>query len=44
MSAIKSVYKEYTKIPMKELDAILKRDLWFDSSTCLQHGLVDVIL
>jgi ATP-dependent protease ClpP protease subunit len=44
MTAIKSIYKEYTKIPMKEVDAILKRDLWFDSTTCLQHGLVDVIL
>ena len=44
MSAIKGIYKEYTKIPMKEIDAILKRDIWFDSETCLKHGLVDVIL
>ena len=44
MTAIKNIYKEYTKIPMKELDAILKRDIWFDSETCLRHGLVDVIL
>lgn len=44
MTAIKNIYKEYTKIPMKELDAILKRDIWFDSETCLKHGLVDVIL
>lgn len=43
MNAIKSIYKEYTKIPMKEVDAILKRDLWFDSETCLKYGLVDVI-
>ena len=44
MTAIKNIYKEYTKIPMKELDAILKRDIWFDSETCFKHGLVDVIL
>jgi ATP-dependent protease ClpP protease subunit len=44
MNTIKSLYKEYTKIPMKELDNILKRDLWFDSATCLKYGLVDVVL
>lgn len=43
MQSIKSIYKQYTKIPMKEIDAILKRDIWFDSDTCLKHGLVDVI-
>ena len=43
MTAIKSLYKEYTKIPMKELDNILKRDIWFDSATCLKYGLVDVV-
>lgn len=44
MSSIKNLYKEYTKIPMKELDNILKRDLWFDASTCLKFGLVDSII
>lgn len=44
MNTIKSLYKEYTKIPMKELDNILKRDIWFDSSTCLKYGLVDEVL
>jgi len=44
MNTIKSLYKEYTKIPMKEIDNILKRDLWFDSATCLKYGLVDVVL
>lgn len=44
MNTIKSLYKEYTKIPMKELDNILKRDIWFDSSTCLKYGLVDAIV
>jgi ATP-dependent protease ClpP protease subunit len=44
MSSIKALYKEYTKIPMKELDAILKRDLWFDADTCLKYGLIDKII
>jgi ATP-dependent protease ClpP protease subunit len=44
MNTIKSLYKEYTKIPMKELDNILKRDIWFDSSTCLKYGLVDEVI
>ena len=44
MSLIKTFYKQYTKIPMKELDQILKRDLFMDSTTCLQHGLVDEVI
>jgi ATP-dependent protease ClpP protease subunit len=44
MNTIKSLYKEYTKIPMKELDNILKRDIWFDSTTCLKYGLVDEVI
>ena len=44
MSSIKSLYKEYTKIPMKELDTILKKDIWFDAATCLKYGLVDAVI
>ena len=44
MATIKSIYKEYTVIPMKKLDEILKHDLWFDSKTCLEYGLVDDIV
>lgn len=44
MGLIKNIYKQYTKIPMKELDAILKHDLWMDSSQCLQYGLVDEVI
>jgi len=44
MQTIKAIYKEYTKVPMKKIDEILKRDLWFDSSTCLELGLVDEIV
>lgn len=44
MSLIKSIYKQYTKIPMKELEGILKHDIWMDSESCLSHGLVDSVL
>ena len=44
MNTIKSLYKEYTKIPMKELDNILKRYICFDSTTCLKYGLVDEVI
>ena len=44
METIKTIYKEHTRLPMKKLDEILKRDLWFDSKTCLKHGLVDDIV
>ena len=43
MQTIKTIYKEYTKVPMKKLDEILKHDLWFDCNTCLELGLVDEI-
>jgi ATP-dependent protease ClpP protease subunit len=44
MNSMKTLYKEYTKIPMKELDKILKRDIWFDANTCLKYGIVDAII
>ena len=44
METIKAIYKEYTKVPMKKLNEILKHDLWFDSKTCLDLGLVDKII
>lgn len=44
MDMMKVIYKRHTKIPMKELEAILKRDLWWDSKSCLEYGLVDEIL
>jgi ATP-dependent protease ClpP protease subunit len=43
MDIIKNLYKQYTKISMKELDNILKRDIWFDGPTSLKYGLVDEI-
>jgi ATP-dependent Clp endopeptidase proteolytic subunit ClpP len=44
MGIIKSVYKQYTKIPMKVLDEILKRDLWLTAEQCLEYGMVDEII
>jgi ATP-dependent protease ClpP protease subunit len=44
MKMIKDTYKQYTKVPMKKLDELLKHDLWFDSDTCLQYGLVDEVM
>ena len=44
MDTIKTVYKEHTKVPMKEIDGILKRDIWWDANTCLKYGLIDEII
>jgi ATP-dependent protease ClpP protease subunit len=32
------------KIPKKELNNLLKHDLWWDAETCLKYGLVDEII
>jgi ATP-dependent Clp endopeptidase proteolytic subunit ClpP len=44
MKSIKDIYKQYTKVPMKQIDEILKHDLWFDSAKCIELGLVDAII
>lgn len=44
MKFIKGFYKQYTKIPMKRLDELLKRDLWLSSKECLEYGIVDEII
>ena len=44
METIKNVYSEYTKVPMKKLDEILKHDLLWDAKTCLKYGLIDEII
>lgn len=43
MDILKGIYKKYTKITAKELNEILKKDIWFDADKCLQYGLVDEI-
>ena len=44
MEKIKNIYKEYTKIPKKELDNLLKHDIWWEAEKCLQYGLIDEII
>ena len=44
MKTIKDIYLEHTKIPKRELNKILKHDLWWDAKTCLKYGLVDGII
>ena len=44
MKMIRQIYREYTSIPKKELDKILKRDLMLDAEKCLKWGLVDEII
>lgn len=43
MQRIRALYSERTKLPKKELDGLLKRDLWLDAETALKYGLVDEI-
>lgn len=44
MKMLKSFYKEHSKIPMKKLDELLKRDIWLSPEECLEYGLIDEIL
>ena len=44
MARIKEIYKEHCSIPKKELEEILKHDLWLDSAKCVKWSLVDEIV
>lgn len=44
MEVIKNLYKQYTKVPMKDLDEILDHDIWWDTEKCLELGLVDEVI
>jgi len=41
MVKIKEIYKDNSSIPKKELNDLLKHDLWLKSEKCLKYGLVD---
>jgi len=43
MKRIKGIYERYTQIPPKDLDEILKHDLWWSADICLEKKLVDGI-
>lgn len=44
MKFIKGFYKQTSKIPMKKLDELLKRDIWLTAEECLQFGMIDEII
>lgn len=44
MKKLKAIYKENTKFKKKDLDKLLKRDLWLESKKCLEFGLIDEII
>lgn len=44
MKLIKSIYKETTKIPMKKLDELLKKDIYLTAEECLEFGIIDEIV
>jgi len=44
MKIIKNVYLKHTNFKSKELDDLLKHDLYLESEVCLEKGLVDKIL
>ncbi len=44
MKIIKNIYLKKTKFKSKELDELLKRDLYLDSELCLKFGIVDDII
>ena len=41
MVRIKSLYKNNTSIPEKELRKLLKKDLWLNSDKCIEYKLID---
>ena len=43
MKCLKDFYKKHSKIPMKKLDDLLKKDIFLNADECLLYGLVDVI-
>jgi ATP-dependent protease ClpP protease subunit len=38
---IRRIYKKNTKIPKRQLTALLKHDLMLDSKRCIELGLAD---
>lgn len=44
MKIIKNIYLKKTRFKTKELDDLLKHDLYLEADTCLKFGLVDKIL
>jgi len=43
-STVKEIYLETTKIKEKELEELLKHELWLPAQKCIELGLADIIL
>lgn len=43
MEKIYSLYSKYTTVPIKKLEKIMKRDIWWDSKKAIKYGFVDSI-
>ena len=41
MKHIKNIYKKHTQIPEDEMKEILKHDLWWNATKCIEYGLID---
>ena len=44
MRRIRHLYKKFTNLTSKDLDKVLRDDIWWDSDICLEYGLVDEVL
>jgi ATP-dependent protease ClpP protease subunit len=44
MKKIKDIYREHTKIPKREMDNLLKHDLWWEAEKCLEFGMIDEVI
>lgn len=44
MNQIRNLYKEYSTVPVRELDKILKKDLYWDAEKCKKYNLIDDII
>ena len=44
MNVIRKFYTEYTKIPKKKINEILRHDIFFSAEECLKYGIVDKVL
>mgnify|MGYP001483120494 CR=1 FL=1 len=44
MDIIRNLYLEYSNIDINKLNYLLDHDLWLNSTTCKEYGLVDIII
>lgn len=44
MKLLKDFYKKHTKVPMRKMDELMKRDIWMDAEECLEYGIIDEII